>query len=325
MKRSFGAVVAVAVLALGLTACGSSSGGEGSSNASSGSGSSSSSSGSGCGSNRLEPGSSQTVHLTSGGRDRSYLVSVPKDYKADTPSPVVMAFHGRGRDSEQMKKLTGFSDKPAIAVYPQGLTGSKGTSWQGASYASDADDVKFTGDVLDKVESDLCVDTNRVYAAGMSNGGGFASLLACRMSDRIAAFASVSGAYYGGTRAGCNTAGAVPIMEFHGTGDPTMKYEGGNGKGGEYISVSEYIDQWVARDQCSHEAEVSEPVEGVEHRVFSDGCHNGSEVQQYRIDGGGHTWPGAPEGLGTGRDTPNLHATDLIWEFFQNHRLSEHQ
>ncbi|WP_158088256.1 alpha/beta hydrolase family esterase [Kocuria massiliensis] len=317
-------MVAVTVLALGLTACGSSGGsGEGAEGASS-SAASGSSSGSACGSGNMAPGSSKTVHLTSGGRDRSYVVTVPKDYSADTPTPVVMAFHGRGRDSEQMKTLTGFSDKPAIAVYPQGLTGSKGTSWQGASYASDADDVKFTGEVLDKVESDLCVDTDRVYAAGMSNGGGFASLLACRMSDRIAAFASVSGAYYGGTRAGCNTAGAVPIMEFHGTDDPTMKYDGGDGKGGEYISVPEYIDEWVARNQCSHEPEVDQPVDGVEHYSFKNDCKNGSEVQQYRIDGGGHTWPGAPEGMGTGRDTPNLHATDLIWEFFQNHRLSQH-
>jgi poly(3-hydroxybutyrate) depolymerase len=56
-------------------------------------------------------------------------------------------------------------------------------------------DIRFTSDILDKLENDYCVDKARIYSSGKSNGGGFTNTLACDpvLSKRIAAFAPVSG------------------------------------------------------------------------------------------------------------------------------------
>jgi polyhydroxybutyrate depolymerase len=48
----------------------------------------------------------------------------------------------------------------------------------------------------------------------------------------------------------------------------------------------------------------------------------GAEVVLYRIEGGGHTWPGQPPpNAFLGKSTMNIVANDLIWEFFERHSL----
>jgi polyhydroxybutyrate depolymerase len=40
------------------------------------------------------------------------------------------------------------------------------------------------------------------------------------------------------------------------------------------------------------------------------------------IEGGGHTWPGMRSPANTlGKSALNVSANDLMWEFFQNHKL----
>jgi len=60
------------------------------------------------------------------------------------------------------------------------------------------DDRAFTENLLDNLTSTFCIDINRIYAAGPSNGGGLVGLLACSptLSRRISAFAITSGAFY---------------------------------------------------------------------------------------------------------------------------------
>jgi poly(3-hydroxybutyrate) depolymerase len=82
----------------------------------------------------------------------------------------------------------------------------------------------------------MCVDTNRVYATGHSNGGGFVDTIACSdVSDYFAAFASASGSFYtqNNAESACNPARVpVPMLEFHGLADTSVKYGGGQGEGG---------------------------------------------------------------------------------------------
>ena len=77
--------------------------------------------------------------------------------------------------------------------------------------------MQFISDLLDYVESNLCVDTSRVYAAGVSNGGGMAALLACQLSARFAAFASIAGGY--SSLPPCQPTNPVRSIEVHGTAD----------------------------------------------------------------------------------------------------------
>lgn len=124
------------------------------------------------------------------------------------------------------------------------------------------DDTGFTAKILDELESQYCVDTNRIFATGKSQGGGFVGVLACNetLSKRIAAYAPVSGAFYisdyGGTcdpttvtMPTCQPSRTnIPILDFHGMADTTIAYMGGERKGGCLPSIPHWVQSWAERD-----------------------------------------------------------------------------
>src|SRR4029078_1965260 len=91
-------------------------------------------------------------------------------------------------------------------------------NWGGIPPVPGPSDLPFVRDVLAKLKAGLCIDPDRVFAAGYSNGGGMAQLLACEMSDEIAAVAVVSGLY-------TNCAQHAPVIAFHGTADPVLPFD----------------------------------------------------------------------------------------------------
>ena len=273
----------------------------------------------GCGTTPdVEPGTTEHRELTSGGRTREFLVHVPENYDPDRATPVVLSFHGHNRTAEYQERLSRFSELDTIAIYPQGLVGTDGgTAWQGAPYSADADDVRFTEDLLDRVEDDFCVDTDRVYAAGKSNGGGFTNVLACRSGDRIAAFAPVAGAYY--PQSGkCSPSEPVPMISFHGTADDTIPYDGNPEKG--LPAIPDWLDGWAERDECSPDPVTEHPQDLVTQQRW-EGCADRGALVHYRIDELGHDWPSRSSNPDS--DDPTvIEATPLIWKFFQQHPLN---
>jgi len=265
----------------------------------------------------IAPGQSDVQEVTSGGLRRTYLLHLPNDYQPARPTPLVLSFHGHRRTSEYQQELSGFSATEAIAVYPQGLVGTDGlTAWTGAPYSSSADDVLFTADLLDQLEARLCVDRARIYAAGKSNGGGFVGLLACRMADRFAAFAPVSGAFY--AEAGpCNPTRPVPIIDFHGGADTTIPYSGDPAKG--LPGIPDWLAGWAGRDGCGAPA-VRDEFGGQVQVSHWQPCRDDAEIVHYKIDGLGHDWPSTQPNLDSATPTV-LDATPLIMAFFDQHKL----
>ncbi len=185
----------------------------------------------GCGTDPgQEPGSSVLRTLTSGGRERTVQLHLPDGYRSDRAWPVVLVFHGRGNTGAGTEAFSGLDALPAIVAYGNGVIGTGDgdrQAWEGAPYsAPGVDDVAYTNDLLDTLESDLCVDTRRVYATGKSNGAGFTGILACELSDRIAAIAPVAAALYGTGHPACDPERPVPVISFHGTEDATIPYGG---------------------------------------------------------------------------------------------------
>ncbi|WP_028935402.1 alpha/beta hydrolase family esterase [Pseudonocardia spinosispora] len=303
--RAAGVVLAAAL----LTACGS----PAESSASAGPRSA------GCGHATQIP-TDQTVQRTveSGGLSRTYTVHLPPSYQQDTAAPLVLSFHGHKRTSAYQEKLSEFSTQNVIAVYPQGLVGTDGeTAWTGAPYSAPADDVRFTGDLLDQLEKDLCVDPSRIYATGKSNGGGFVGTLACRMSDRFAAFAPVSGAFYavGGP---CNPVRPTPILDFHGTADETIPYQGSAKKG--LPSIPDWLTAWAQRNGCGEPPSVRAEHDDVVKISEWPGCK--ADLIHYRIEGLGHDWPSTHPNLDSDKPTV-LNATPIIMAFFAKHTLNQ--
>ncbi|MEV7678393.1 ferulic acid esterase [Streptomyces sp. NPDC088341] len=268
-----------------------------------------------------QPGTSVSQTISSGGRDRTYQLHLPDNYAKKRDWPVVLAFHGRGNTGAGTEEFSKLSTLPAVVVYPDGVIGTGDgdrQAWQGAPYAAaGVDDVKFTEDLLDRLEATLCVDERRVYATGKSNGAGFVgTLLACRAADRIAAIAPVAAALYP-TGEECEPSRPVPVIEFHGTGDATIPYAGDADRG--LPAIQDWVAGWADRNGCRSRArdQVIKPDITVSHWR---GCDRGAEVRHVAVTDGGHTWPGAEIYSGGGYTTQTIEAHEVLWKFLRQFR-----
>lgn len=270
--------------------------------------------------------------LTIEGRERDYLVHVP-DSAPSIGAPVVLAFHGSASSAAHLVEFSGLDEvsdeKGFIAVFPQGLGPDRlRRTWNaggccGWSYKENIDDVAFTATILDELERDLAIDTKRVYATGMSNGGMMAYRLAAELPDRIAAIASVAGPM---GKLVTPSSKPISVCHFHGTLDEYAPYAGGVGKRSssksDFFSAAESVEVWRKANECSAKfVEESIPCQvndgtQVTRRTWSGGRMN-TQVILYTIDGMGHTWPGRKTRLAhLGPTSANLCASRAMWEFF---------
>ena len=274
---------------------------------------------SGCGSGSgATGGATSTRTVTVNGVTRSARLHVPGSYDPSKPTPVILAFVGHGMPITKLEGFSGLDDGDALVLYPQPAGTDPQNGWQGAPYASGQDDVAFVAALLDDIEAYACVDEKRVFAAGISNGAGFVSLLSCRMADRIAAFAAVSAAMYPADNPPCQSVPAVPIVEFHGTADPVIAYDGGTSHGTALEPVTQWLLEQAQRGDCAASPTRTSIGEDVTEEQWC-GCQGRGALTHYTIAGGGHTWPGATQESGPGATTSTISATRIIEEFFDAH------
>jgi len=262
--------------------------------------------------------------MSSGGMERGYRLHVPPSYDGSTPTALVVCVHGLRSNALQQERYSRFSEKADeegfVVVYPEGSGALHG--WNSAPAAREflggpgADDVLFISELITRLEGELCIDSGRIYATGISNGGGMAYRLGCELSGRIAAIGPVAGAYF--PLASCDVSRPVPAVAFHGTADPLVPYEGTRLLR-VMPAIEDWAAQWAQRDGCDADPEVFLRKGDVTARRW-DGCDDGAEVELYTVDGGGHTWPGAPK-LPGAKTTDEVDATDVIWDFFEEHPL----
>lgn len=262
---------------------------------------------------------------------RSCLLHVPPAYDSGQPVALVLAFHGRLGTGKKMAKLTNLSsladELGFIVAYPNGV----GRSWNaghgiGRAESQGVDDLKFTARLIETLSQRLNLDSRRVYAAGFSNGATFVHRLACELSEKIAAIAAVGGTIAPKIGGNCHPQRPVAVMQIHGTTDPFVPWEGGfTAAGGQVESVAATVAVWARRNGCLAGPEVVELGGGVRRTCYNP-CGKGAEVVLYRIEGGGHTWPGGYQFLPQkviGTTNRFLDASRVIWDFFQQHPMAE--
>jgi polyhydroxybutyrate depolymerase len=156
----------------------------------------------------------------------------------------------------------------------------------------------------------------------MSNGGFMSYYLSCRLSDRIAAIASVTGTMVVGLPETCDATHPTPVMQIHGTSDGIVPYEGSI----IFESIEDVVDYWVSFNNCNPVAEFTEVPDivtsdncTVEHYVYSDG-DAGTTVEFYKVLGGDHSWPGAIINLNV--TNMDFNASKEIWRFFRQYKLN---
>jgi polyhydroxybutyrate depolymerase len=252
------------------------------------------------------------VQATVGGVPRSAIVHVPRVARSRQRLPLVLAFHGSGGTGAFMAGYSGLealSDRAGfISVFPSAARPHR--RWVLANKdAGGPQDLAFVTQVLDSAEAMACVDTSRVYAAGVSNGGGMAARLGCELNGRLAAIASVAGGY--SLLDACHPARPVSVLEIHGTADRVVPYAGRpDGRG----SVMGFLSGWTAMDGCHGTPRRSGYAPSTVMLRWS-GCRDGTVVEHLRIYGGGHAWPGAtpPDRAPTAR----FSAANALWSFFR--------
>jgi polyhydroxybutyrate depolymerase len=261
--------------------------------------------------------------IVSSGVKREYLLHVPGSYDRSRPTPLVISMHGAAGWPAQQMNLSGWNrlaeSQGFLVVYPSGAEGSGPRVW----HEDDAREVRFISELIDKLEADYNIDPARIYANGLSNGGGMTFVLSCTLSSRIAAVGMVGAAHFL-PWSWCTDQRAVPMITFHGTADPMMPYNGGRSwvAAGQFPSVPAFTAGWARRNRCGAKP-VESPVAADVTRIEYTDCADGAAVVLYRIQGGGHTWPGGeplPEWL-AGSTSNGIDATSQMWEFFRQHRL----
>jgi len=216
------------------------------------------------------------------GRTRTYNVHVPPSYVAGSAVPLVMDFHGYTSNSNAQASLSGFrqvSDaENFIVAYPQGV----GNSWNAATFccgealAGRVDDVGLAVAIVDAISAEFTVDSERVYATGLSNGGALAHRLACEASEVFAATAPVAFPLGILPLSACQPSRPITVAHFHGLGDSTVPYEGTFWAPASQASFA----SWAEKNQCEGSPVVDGPCE-----TFTQ-CAEGVETTLCSLNGG---------------------------------------
>ncbi|MGH9496032.1 MAG: alpha/beta hydrolase family esterase [Candidatus Sulfotelmatobacter sp.] len=195
----------------------------------------------------------------------------------------------------------------------------------------ETDDIGFFNQMLDQLATKYPVDSARVYAVGLSEGGFMSLRLGCALSDRFAAVAAV-GAAMPKTMI-CLPSRPVPAVMIDGTSDPVVPYNGGteHNLSVKTLSVEDSAKAWAKIDRCSEKPEKSKLPEkgkgGMETKVDTyTGCQQESQVVLYSVKGAGNTWPGGEQYESektVGKTTADLDANQLIWSFLVDKKLVE--
>ncbi len=268
-----------------------------------------------------------SASLTYQGVKRTYTVVRPEPATQNAPALILM--HAHGINAQTMANLSRAGrlaqDYGVWVFLPQG----ENNTWnENPSSGSKVDDVGFISALIDVAVGSYGIDGSRVYAAGYSAGGFMAERLACQLSSKIAGFVAVAATLRDSlaTAAECAPTHAMPVAFIDGTSDVVVPYKGEP----TVQSAAAATAFWAVKNGC--------PATQVQTTVLpqqvKDGttvaltrftqCPADAAVSLYTVNGGGHTWPGSPDGAYTaflGRTSQNLDATIALWQFLTPYSL----
>jgi len=241
--------------------------------------------------------SSHTINV--GGRDRTYRLYKPAGLPA--PAPLVVMLHGGFGSAEQAERAYGWDELASldkfVVAYPDGVSrawNANGGGCCGPPARRGIDDVAFISAAVADIVRNVSINSSRVYAAGISNGGIMSYTLACNTG----VFAAI-GPDAATQLDACRSPHPTSVMAIHGTADPLVPYDGGQGLSViDGPSVPDVNAFWRNVDQCGTAVVTTDgPV-----TTSTAECAEGRGAVLVTIDGGGHQWP--------------PFATRMLWHFF---------
>jgi len=196
-------------------------------------------------------------------------------------------------------------------------------------HAATADDIAFFNQMLDQISTKASVDSSRIYAIGLSDGGFMSMRTGCALSDRIAAV-GVVGATMPKNMI-CVPGRAVPVVMINGTSDPVVPYNGGTEHSLDIsvLSAEDSAKAWAKIDHCADKPDRTKMAAhekgGMETRIDTyNGCQENAQVVLYSIKGAGNTWPGGEQyeaENAVGKTSSDLNANETLWSFLVTRKL----
>ena len=261
------------------------------------------------------------------GIDRYYYMQLGHP-EALGQSSILFNLHGYGSNALAQMQYADFrdlaysKDKNFILIHPQGAPlntalASSVSHWNSGAWTigSPVDDIDFINTIIEFVSNKYNINTKRIYSTGMSNGGFMSYHLACNLSSKIAAIASVTGSMSKQTLESCNPNHPTSILQIHGTIDGSVPFDGNSPLGME--SIDDVMNYWQVYNGCNSEPLIK--VEdyfvlgfAVEHQTFQN-CLNEVQVELYKVEGMWHTWPS--------KERFGISATEIVWDFINSYDI----
>lgn len=288
-------VVGAVALALVASACGSSSGSAGSTTSTT---------------RETQPSTTTRASAPTAAQSalvaaRPYTVQTPSGYDPAKPAPLVILLHGYGATGaiqDAYLKLGPAADRNGmLSVHLDGTkNGQDKQFWNATDACCDfetpkVDDRAYIRAVIADVAATHTVDPKRVYLVGHSNGAFMSFAMACDHADTIAAIVSLEGATWLDPSR-CRPSESVAVLVVHGTGDKTIKYDGGSTGIAEYPGAVTTAKTWAKYDGCATKPSTPAPesraivkeIAPATVTVYSDGCRGNGHVELWTQPEGVH-------------------------------------
>ncbi len=267
------------------------------------------------------------------GVEREYIIHLPPAFSTKRENSATYVFHGAGSNMDTVMNYSGFNTvadqtRRLITIYPQGLEGyiagidQTMNQWD-VNWGTGTNDLAFIELLTKHLSKKLNINKKRFFAIGESNGGMFTQYLACQLPNTFSAIASIAANLPTTVIDTCKHDEPIPLIYFHGDADVMVPYEG---IANWSLSTEQSLAYYSERNNCNFEYKERqledlnpEDITSVTQYKYKD-CSN--KLRFYKINNGGHTWPGAtwdnsvfvpPVGL-TNYD---INANQLIWRFFK--------
>lgn len=187
-----------------------------------------------------DPKAQQTMQAA--GLTRYYLIYVPQNYDPMKPLPLIFGIHGLDMNNvwaahaDSGLKLIEETKDQALLIYPQGQGehpgnepkwGGISSNWGGPPGATNAQrlqqDLAFFDALIEHATQNYCIDLDRIFAMGFSQGGFMTNTLACERPSVIRAIAPVAGWGPHGFQPSCSKQEAAPaVLSTQGDKDGTV-------------------------------------------------------------------------------------------------------
>jgi polyhydroxybutyrate depolymerase len=293
-------------------------------------------------------GTLTTHSMSFGGLTRTWEEYVPTGLPSSAV-PLVFALHGGNETADSLSQAGSpwhewqvLADRDKfVVIYPNGANSGGGQQWHDcrSDWSGDgtADDVGFVNAMITDVSGRYTIDQSRIYSTGHSDGGLMSYRLAAEDSNKIAAIGVVIANRPVDAASECGApANPTTVVIMNGDSDSIMPWNGGCVAGnidcnGTVQSAFQTRDYWIGIDGTSttpttyNYPDINTRDGSTVTRSTYTGGTQGTEVDLFRVNGGGHSTPTIAyrslKGV-VGNQNWDIEGIDEIWAILKLHTLT---